>query len=192
MNARRPKVFCAPGREERFAESLGRLPWKQSVEVGYIEIAGTFSEMGFSKRVDVIGHHVREVFWHESDLLLGRSFGAWILLNALMALDRRYPGTIILMSSVLGYGSYGGLHFIAPRASRFWEAAERVAHPPAEKLALLHAVDDEQCPYSQAQRLCEYWSIELVTFDEGGHELGKGTRRQQVSEAVRRLWLNEV
>lgn len=190
--ATRSKVFCVPGRDESFAEAFGGLMWTQPVDIGHVDLTGPFARLRFSEQVDTVHGLIRQQYWSREALLLGRSFGAWILLHALMQLEESFPGTVVLLSAVLGYGQHRGLHFIAPRAATFWEYAASHARAPARHLALLHAADDTQCPVDYAKELRRLWPLELVLFEHGGHDIGKRTLQDDVSAAIGTIWSGQV
>jgi len=183
------KVFCAPGRGETYQNSLHGLLAPGAAEVSAVDFTPEFARLTFTQQMELFHQIICEQYWSRDALLLGRSFGAWILLNALMRLETQFPGTAILIASVLGSGGKGGLHFIAPRGWRFWEEAEARTRPPARRLALVHAMDDDQCPYALAVRLRQLWGAEFVALPGGGHGLGARTMRPEVSEAIERLWV---
>lgn len=83
---------------------MGGLTWKQDVEIGYNDFNDEFSIMRFPGQVDLFVRIIQGNYWFENSLLCGRFFGAWILLNALMKPDATYPGTVIVISTVLGFG----------------------------------------------------------------------------------------
>ena len=184
-----PRILCVTGRGESLEEFPGRLSWYRQVEIGCIECTGYFARRTFSEQVAVFRRNLSERYWHADSLLLGRSFGAWIMLNGLMELDGEYPGTVILVAPVLGFGGGArGLHFIAPRTRRFWSEAESRTRPPARRITVIISEQDEQCPPEYARRLCALWGMELIVFEQGGHGLGKDTLQQEVSETIHTLW----
>ena len=135
-----------------------------------------------------VGAALRRDAWDGGALVLGRSFGAWLVLNALLEQEDPHPGTVVLIASVLGYGAGSGLGFKAPRARAFWSEAEHRAGPPAQRLALLHAADDEHCPCDYAERLSALWHVPLERFPCGGHALGKSAHADDVSSVIERWW----
>ena len=180
------RVFCAPGRGESFQDSFAKLTWREKVELYYVDFTPAFGRLLFTEQIALFERIIREKFWSQDAILLGRSFGSWIILNTLMRFEPIYPGTVVLVSSVLGFGGTANLQFIAPRGWKFWdEAKERVA--PAKRFMLIHAVDDDQCPIKHAQKLSDMWHIDLVTFQDGGHQLVKTSHCEEVSEIIHNL-----
>lgn len=183
------KVFCAPGRGESFKEAFGRLSWCEKADIYSIDFTPEFARLLFTEQMALFRRSFREQFWSQNAVLLGRSFGSWVLLNALMKCETVYPGTVILVSSVLGFGGTANLKFIAPRGWKFWDEAKERAAPPARHLVLIHAEDDDQCPVEHARTLSDMWGIELVTFPDGGHQLIKRSYYQEISEIIHNLFL---
>jgi len=179
------RVLCIPGRCERFEESLGLLSWNEGTELGHVELTETFLKQSFSDVVSKVGRVIQDEYEHEDALLVGRSYGAWILLHALLENEGVYPGTVVLLSSVLGYGTYHGLHFIAPRADSFWGKNNT---SPAKRILMIHSTVDEQCPCDCVERLRQKWNIELVTFKEGGHGLGISVLQDEVTRVIYDFW----
>jgi len=166
-------LFGIPGRGETLAESFGGIPRGPKTVLTGLEWARDLEGLRFSAQVDLVTHEVRTRCWDEAAMVVARSFGAWILVNALLEMPEPHPGTVLCVSSVLGYGSTGGVNFIAPRALRFWREAPRLARPPAREFSLLHASDDTQCPLAYAEKLHALWGGNLIVRS-GGHSLGKG------------------
>lgn len=183
------KVFCAPGRNETYKGTFRGLIRDGAAEISSVDFTHEFGRLAFAEQVGLFRRIIEENYWSAEALLLGRSFGAWILLNALVSLRETYPGTVVSIASVLGSGGADGLHFITPRNQRFWDQTEARPSAPARRLVLLHAVDDVQCPCALAVRLCQLWGAGLVRFKSGGHGLGARTQRSAVTETIERIWL---
>lgn len=182
------KVFCAPGRDETYRDTLRGLIPEDGAEISAVDFTREFGRLAFAEQVELFRRIIEESYWSKEALLLGRSFGAWILLNALVACRETFPGTVVLIASVLGSGGADGFHHISPRNQRFWDRVETRPSAPARRLVLLHAVDDEQCPCALAVRLCQLWGAELVRFKSGGHGLGARTQRKMVAKTIERIW----
>jgi len=182
------KVFCIPGRNETLSESFAWLLRRKQVEIIGVDFNREFSTMTFAGQVDWCRGVIRDSLL-SNDLILGRSFGAWIILNALVDPEENYPGTVILIASVLGYGRSGNVGFIAPRAKSFWREAASRQVSPAQRIVLIHATNDDQCPLEYAEKLSRIWGLDLVTFKKGGHGLGKENALQkELAGVVQEIW----
>ena len=167
------KIFCIPGREETLPEFFENFRLPNGVEIGGFEIIGQFSKLNFDKQINAVNNQITEHYWHKNNVLIGRSFGSWIILNSLLALDKPFPGPVILISSVLGHGGVHGFQFTAPGDKRFWNEVRKLTRPMAHKIMLIHAVDDEQCPHELATKLAKNDAIKLFSMESGGHSVGK-------------------
>lgn len=142
--------------------------------VAGLDWARDLAPLDMAGQVELVARNVM-AHRHPRAIVAGRSFGAWLLLNALLEADQVFPGTVVCIASVLGYGQSGGLGMIAPRARKFWEAADRRTMSPARDLILIHAEDDEHCPIERARMLSAQWGARLVSHSAGGHGLGKAS-----------------
>jgi len=79
--------------------------------------------------------------------------------------------------------------FIAPRAKSFWREAASRRVSPAQRIVLIHATNDDQCPLEHAEKLSRIWGLDLVTFKKGGHGLGKeNALRKELAGVVQEIW----
>ncbi len=182
------RIFYAPGRDETLADIKDAIPWAGKVDICTIDFLRPFSSLPFPEQSAEFRQLFINNFWSSEDLLIGRSFGAWILLNALMEADCVYPGTVILISSVLGFGGQPGIEFMAPRARSFWSRVDSGEPPPARRIALIHAIDDDQCPFEYAKKLCDIWGVVLFGLEKGGHGLGRSGTKELLAGQMHDYW----
>jgi hypothetical protein len=119
-----------------------------------------FVELGFAAQVARVSALIAGVRPDET-LLVGRSFGAWLVLHALLGCPHGFDGTVLLIAPVLGYGTSGRGGFVAPRARTFWANVEAGCSMPAARVVLVAGTADEQCPIEYPRRLGRWWPIEL-------------------------------
>ena len=186
-NAGIRKVFAVPGRGETVAGTFGGWAWGAGVDVQGVDFGDAFADQAFSAQVDAVEEEIRRGYWNEQALIVGRSFGAWIVLHALMQEEAVFPGTVVLIASAFGYGRQGKTRFMAPGVAQFWKAAATRDAPPARTMAVLHGVRDTQCRFAYAEHLGALWNVEVRAFD-AGHELGRDVLQEEVAEAVREVW----
>jgi len=150
-------VFCVPGRNETYAEAFGMVRWPAAgVQISGLDWHRDLAQLDLAGQVELVARKARP-YWRRDGTLAGRSYGAWILLNTLVQEGTAYPGTVVCIASVLGYGQSGRLGLIAPRARSFWNAAKHKATSPARELILVHAEDDDQCQIDLARSLSALW-----------------------------------
>ncbi len=182
------RILAIPGRDETVHEAFGALRLFEGRILRGLDWGSDLAGRPFATQVRVVSALLASETPDEDSLVLGRSFGAWLVLNALIERDRPYPGTVVLLASVLGYGAAGGLGFKAARARAFWSEVERRGEPPARRLVLVHADDDEQCPCEYAARLSSLWRVPLERLPRGGHALGKSALVDEVSSIIAHHW----
>jgi pimeloyl-ACP methyl ester carboxylesterase len=167
------RVLCVPGRHETGDEAFRRVRWPPGYQMSGLDWDRDLMAFSMAEQVARVLDRARAC-WRPNDVLAGRSYGAWILLNALLEASVPYPGTVVCMASALGYGRIGRVGFISPRAGRFWTVANR-RPAPARALVLIHAEDDDLCPIDLVRRLGALWGARVIVYPSGGHGLGKSS-----------------
>ena len=95
------KIYLIAGRDEILADGLGHLITSMGHNIQGREIVSGFADLRFSEQLGVIKSDLREGFWHFDAVLVGRSYGAYLLLHSLAEMCD-FPGRILLFSPVLG------------------------------------------------------------------------------------------
>jgi predicted esterase len=165
------RVLVVPGRDES-VNDVRR--WFESFDdVVGIDFDQQMAGLDFRAQVARVAH-LLDGGSPDELLLAGRSFGAWILLHALLDRASPFAGTVLLLAPVLGYGGRGCAGFIAPRARPFWTSVRAGRSIPALRLILVAGRHDSQCPIELARELATCWPIELYEC-ESDHTLGPWT-----------------
>jgi pimeloyl-ACP methyl ester carboxylesterase len=158
------RALFVPGRGEAVADFLA---WRAAFdEVGGIDFDDRFARLGFGAQVAQAADLIARAHSYNT-LLVGRSFGAWLVLHALLGRTDRFDGTVLLLAPVLGYGGSGNVGFIGPRARIFWKSVEAGRPMPASRVVLVAGLVDAQCPIELARRLARWWPIELHEWRVG-------------------------
>ena len=181
MNQAHPRALVFPGRGEAVHDVR---PLVTSQDVTGIDFDDRFAALGFAAQLAAVARLVA-ADGSSTTLLVGRSFGAWLLLHALLDRADAYPGTVLLLAPVLGAGSVGKTGFIPPRARTFWQRVEAGQATPASRMVLACGVTDTQAPIELARALARHWPIELHEC-ELAHELPAWTSIE-ASTCVRSL-----
>jgi alpha-beta hydrolase superfamily lysophospholipase len=170
VNQANPRALVFPGRGETVHDLR---PLVASQDITGIDFDDRFAALGFAAQLAAV-ERLLAADGSSTTLLVGRSFGAWLLLHALLDRSAAYPGTVLLIAPVLGAGSAGKTGFIPPRARTFWQRLE-AGHPmPASKMVLACSTTDTQAPIDLARALARHWRIELHECDIG-HDLPSWT-----------------
>lgn len=165
------RVLVVPGRDES-VNDVWR--WFESFDdVGGIDFEQQMAGLDFRAQVARVARLLDGCRPDEA-ILAGRSFGAWLLLHALLGRASPFAGTVLLLAPVLGYGGTGCSGFIAPRARPFWTDVRAGRSIPALRLILVAGRHDSQCPVELARELATWWPIELHEC-ESDHTLGAWT-----------------
>ena len=157
VNQAMPRALVFPGRGETVAELRALVP---SQDVRGIDFDERFAALGFAAQLAKVSACIARD-GSSTTLLVGRSFGAWLLLHALLQREQPYPGTVLLLAPVLGQGSVGQAAFLPARTQTFWTRVQGGAAMPATRMVLMCGTEDRQAPLALAQRLATHWPVTL-------------------------------
>lgn len=179
------RILCIPGREEAIEQAFGRIEWPDGALLEGFE----WNRERWGGRFRLQAAALRRILESRDppapQVVVARSFGAWLLVHALTGLGRP-PTTAVLIAPVLGFGASSRLGFVAPGAFGFWSRVEDPATPPpSTHLTIALARDDAQSPIELAERLARVWRVRVVAFDSGGHALGKTSGCREISDLIR-------
>jgi pimeloyl-ACP methyl ester carboxylesterase len=165
-------VYFIPGRAEAFGDTLGRSITELGCALDGRRIDACFARAAFADQLGVIRSDVA-TRWHDESVLIGRSYGAYLLLHVLADLPP-FPGRILLCSPILGPavaadGKYGSR---PPRAARLLALAAHGGFPPPRHLEIHTGANDNGCDPRLAARFTS--SVAGATLDvvgSAGHAL---------------------
>lgn len=166
-------MYLIPGRHESFHDSFGKLLRKLGYTFSGRELVADFARLRFADQLEQIKTDLFPTFWHEHALLLGHSYGAYLLLHSLAELGN-FPGCVLLFSPILGMavtsdGTYGS---IPPRAKKLVQLARNQSLPQCQNLIIHTGTQDHGCDPELAKTfvdLLPYAVLHLVP--EAGHPL---------------------
>jgi hypothetical protein len=171
----RKRLYFITGRGEDFAKGLGRLMASMGYAVHGREIISDFARLRISEQVALIGSDLQPSFWHPDAVLVGRSYGAYLLLHTLADMDP-FPGKILLCSPVLGAtvakdGFYGSR---PPRAEKLVKLAESNAFPDPRYMEIHTGAEDNGCDPLLAARFASLvGNTNLHIVACAGHQLSE-------------------
>jgi alpha-beta hydrolase superfamily lysophospholipase len=94
-------LYLIPGRAGRLTEGLGWLITNSGYAISGREIVSDFARLRFAEQLALIRSDLQPAFWHRDGVLVGSSYGAYLLLHTLADMDA-FPGRVLLFSPVLG------------------------------------------------------------------------------------------
>ncbi|MFP4349097.1 MAG: alpha/beta fold hydrolase [Desulfococcaceae bacterium] len=136
-------------------------------------MVGEFVRLRFSEQLDLIADDLDSGFRTPESILVGKSYGGYLLLHALADLPP-FPGRILLFSPVLGeavtpnrrYGSR------PPRPRKLLEIAESGTFPPCGCLEVHTGEADPACDPDLARNIIPRLpNASLRVVPGAGHEL---------------------
>jgi hypothetical protein len=163
------------GRGEDLDEGLGRLMATMGYAIHGREIILDFARLRISEQVALIGSDLQPAFWHPDALLVGHSYGAYLLLHTVADMDP-FPGKILLRSPVLGAavaknGFYGSR---PPRAEKLLKLTESNRFPVPHYMEIHTGAEDNGCDPLLATRFGSLvGNTKLHIVAGAGHQLGK-------------------
>lgn len=181
-------VYYLPGRSNRLqGEGIGAIVQRLGGEVRGREVQGDFARLAFAEQLAGIQADLLHDFWSPQALLLGHSYGAYLLLHSLAELPA-FPGRVLLFSPVLGVGMNRERMFASwpPRAKRLLTLAEMQSFPiPLGGLRIYSGEKDAGCDPDLARRfVAALPGAELQLVPDAGHRLDESLLVAVLSRAI--------
>lgn len=184
------RLYFLPGRGESLSDGLDRLIAKFGYSIQGRDIASDFARLRFAEQLAFIKSDLQPAFWHSEAVLLGRSYGAYLLLHTLADMEP-FPGKVLLLSPVLGAAVANNGFYVSlpPRAERFANLVESGGFPGPRYLEIHTGGEDNGCDPQLAERFASLvWNTKLHAVVGAGHALGveytAGVLKKFLSEDV--------
>ncbi len=184
------RVYFLPGRAESLVAGLGQLITKMGYSIHGREMVSDFARLRFAEQLALIRSDLEPAVWHSEAVLIGRSYGAYLLLHALADMEP-FPGKILLCSPVLGAaiaknGFYGSL---PPRAEKLVKLATRNGFPAPLYMEIHTGAEDNGCdPLLTARFASLVGNTKLNVVPGAGHEL----REDYLQRVLREFLCDEL
>ncbi len=169
------RLYFIPGREELLDGQRGQLLASMGYAVYGREIVSDFARLGFSEQLAVVKSDLQQGFYHPEGILVGRSYGAYLLLHTLADMAP-FPGKILLSSPVLGAAVAKGGFFGSrpPRSERLIDLAAHGAFPSPHYMEIHTGAEDNGCSPLLAERfVSRVGNTKLFIVTGAGHELSE-------------------
>jgi len=167
-------VYYLTGRGGKLAEGLGKGLLDAGLHIRGREVSSEFSSFGIQTQLDLITEDLKHGFLKEDSKVVAVSYGAYLLLHALLELEP-FKGSILLLSPVLG-GVVDGQsmkYFSPPRSDKLMSVTENQQFPKPRKIEIHVGDSDWQSPYERAKQFAESVGGECNIVENTGHQLGK-------------------
>ena len=180
------RPYLIPGRHEPLDGLLGQLIGERVGPVSGRGLDGDFARLRFGDQMARIGDDLSGRHWSAETLLVGRSYGGYLLLHALADLPP-FPGRVLLLSPVLGPAlsptGRGGSR--PPRADRLPRLVREGRFPRPAAMVVYTGGADPGCAPELARRIIpRIPGARLRIIPEAGHDLSADQIRAAVSEIL--------
>ena len=172
-----PAIYYVPGRGGRLNAGLGLELSARGYDLIGREIAGPgprdqsnpFSSLSFQQQVEVIQHDLKTHFWTPEALVIGNSFGAYLIAHSILSLGK-FPGKCLFLSPVLGAVKATGMLFKPPKSGVLKDAIETRTFPLIVADFLVGS-NDEQSPVEKCRALSDLCLGRVHVAEGEGHQL---------------------
>ena len=166
------RIYFIPGRGESLDAGLGRLIASRGYAVHGREIISDFARLRFAEQLAEIRSDLQPAWWHAEAILIGHSYGGYLLLHALADLTP-FPGKVLLCSPVLGaaVARDGFLGSRPPRAERLVRLTESGTFPAPRYLEIHTGADDNGCDPRLAARFASLVGNTKLSIVAGAEHL---------------------
>ena len=140
-------AYLIPGRGRSLNDYLGNILIKLGCHVIGREIITPFTRLRFSEQLDLVKADLVKIIINNKSnsrlLLVGESYGGYLLMHSLAEFGKPYPGHILLLSPVLGPAAIrqNGLNALyvsrPPRANKLLELAISGQFPAPKNLEII-------------------------------------------------------
>ena len=176
-----PAIYYVPGRGGRINAGLGLELSARGYDLIGREIAGPgprdqsnpFASLAFQQQVEVIQHDLQTHFWTPEALVIGNSFGAYLIAHSILRLGE-FPGKCLFLSPVLGAVKATGMLFKPPQCGVLKDAIENRSFPSII-LDILAGSRDEHFLLEIAKQLSNQTTGKIKVVEGQGHRLEHDT-----------------
>lgn len=164
-------LYFMPGRGDLLSGRIGLLLYEKGFTLYGREAVPPFSQLTFAHQLDLIRNDILEKFWTTDSILIGHSYGAYLLLHTLAELEP-YPGRILLLSPVLGAAISPDQTYMSrpPRAEKLLLLCRTGQFPIPAYLQIHTGADDVWCDPELARKISEHIpTCRLSIVAETGH-----------------------
>ena len=172
-----PAIYYMPGRGGRLSAGLGLELSARGYDLIGREIAGPgprdqsnpFASLSFQQQIEVIQHDLKTHFWTPEALVIGNSFGAYLIAHSILQ-SGCFPGQCLFISPVLGAVKTTGMLFKPPKSGALKDAIDDRSFPSIILDIIVGSRDEHFLP-DLAEKLDRITIGSVKTVDGEGHRL---------------------
>lgn len=167
------EIYYLTGRGGKLTEGLGEALLHRGCDVSGREVSRDLFSLSFQEQVDLISNDI-EQFWSTDSKIVAVSYGAYLLLHALMDKDS-CPSNILLLSPILGGVNDPGVmkFYRPPRANKLLDTVRAGKYPKLKQLQIHVGEHDWQSIPDRGIEFSQAVGGRCIVISEKGHLLGK-------------------
>ena len=181
-------IYYVPGRGGRLNSGLGQELSARGYDLIGREIDGPgprdqsnpFASLPFQQQVEVIQHDLQTYAWTPEALVIGNSFGAYLIAHGILQLGK-FPGKCLFLSPVLGAVKTAGMLFKPPKSSVLNDAITNGSFPSVILDIVVGSIDEHFLP-AVAAKLAQLANGNLTIIDNEGHRLSHGIVKEKLDQ----------
>lgn len=167
-------IYYLTGRGGKLHTGVGQGLIDRGFKVSGREMSGRFDSLTIQEQLDLIKGDLQANFWHTDAKIIAVSYGAYLLLHTLASLES-YPGSILLLSPVLGgvINSAEMRFYSPPRSDKLMELAGTEKFSKPREIEIHVGDNDWQSPYQRVIDFSHAVDGKFNVASDTGHDLGK-------------------
>jgi hypothetical protein len=167
-------VYFLPGHGGRISNGLGQELSRRGYEVVGRETFGDFKRLDFKEQIEIIAEDLRTNFLNNEAKVIANSYGAYLLLSALVLL-KPFIGKILLLSPIVGEFNNEDIQlgFIPPYAKKLLELASDGKYPLPLNCEIHVGSEDWQSNPQNVLVLAKLIQANVTVVPDKGHNLSK-------------------
>jgi len=173
-------IYYLPGRDETHLQHVGSVLAESNIPFSGRDMQGRFLQISFQQQIDKVMADLNDGFIHENVLLIGRSYGGYVLLHTLCEISW-FPGRVLLFNPVLGWyiNEKQMAGAILPRSGKLMNLAVADNFPIMQSLEIYTGELDKQCDPHMAKIFADsagdFATVHIISGQ--GHTLDKNKVR---------------
>ena len=167
-------IYFLPGHGGHISNGLGQELSRRGYEVVGRETVGDFKNLEFKEQIGIIAEDLQTNFFNEKSRIIANSYGAYLLLSALVLL-KPFIGKILLLSPIVGEFSNEDIQlgFIPPYAKKILELASNGKYPLPLNCEIHVGSEDWQSNPQNVLVLAKLIQATVTVVPDKGHNLSK-------------------